>query len=1137
MSRVSWRSALRGPLSSAITSQVVSAAWCAALYSIGRTGDFAWFAPLVPAGWSAAGLLFARGAARREVTLGPTAVVGLLLVLRPLARPLSEGELPLTPLAAPHLVYGITGLVLVAVVALELARAEVRPDSTGRLAVAPLSLAALASLGLVVIQGPVRWVAPVGLLSGVAATAMATALLVRRSRPDRTSLPTPQVFPLMEGSVVGGDFEIERLLGAGGMGLVYVARQLSTSRLRALKVLHPQRAFEERSIRRFELEAIAVGKVRSAHVVDIVNAGVDPETRLRYIAMELLEGEDLRAHVDRRGPLALDEAAAVFEQLTDGLAAAHRSMLVHRDLKPENVFLDQSEGALVVKLLDFGIAKLAAEVHASMTGAIGTPFWMAPEQAELAYAAEATSDIWSLGLLVYYTLVGREYWIATTAVALISEIRNGVREPASVRARARGRELPAGFDAWFARCLSLRPSDRFLDAAAAWQALRPILGEPNPEVIAVHHRRPMGDTAEELPAEISMPSVELQLGGPPETAALPPSRRSRPRERSSGLPSAPSPMARSMAAEPTSHPPNENATIAPPSSLSADAGRRARNLSRWAPVAALTAVSVSVAALYGVRAARRPATTASASASASAPSSASSAPSVVAIEPIEARVNPRVVESWGEVRKGAFGLARAKLWKIINAGKASASESLWWAAWGPPSDATREQYKRAASDRDELTATEVAWLDAAAPYFSTPPNYAGTEKALRKLLEQGEQPEVALAVAGLRRFQLDLEGARAALDLISDPRWQGARYALRASIEADFLETKASREDWHRCLEAAPDSYDCLVQAARADGLDGACSSMGSLAERARDLDPESAEAYGYLLWARHAAHAPDGELSALAEARAARLNASDRGGQRALMFFKLDAYAGRFDSCRRVAERDLASVVANQVAPLIRVQWMLLLAEVLVEEGDRAALDKLAKDLERDDVVQTTDLNILGQTLALLGVLRRGGVTAIDSDALVDKLRVRMERLIKTDGISRPMQRYGAWLLGWAVGVHTKEQARQALAALDAAGGALPPMGTSDEVDAVVGEVLVLGGRTDSGIAYLRRAVRSCFVGDNPYYQTWASLALADVLEEKGDHAGARELYERIVERLGHATPRSTSAERARAALRRLPR
>jgi serine/threonine protein kinase/formylglycine-generating enzyme required for sulfatase activity len=289
---------------------------------------------------------------------------------------------------------------------------------------------------------------------------------------------------LASGTIFGGDFRVVRLLGAGGMGEVYVVEQLSTGRERALKVMNPQLAPNEEQRGRFQLEARVGARIASDHVVEVIAAGFDEPTGAPYLVMELLEGETLEERLDRAGPLPAAELASVFDQLGHGLGAAHHAGIVHRDLKPANIFLSRpriKSPNPVVKVLDFGVAKLVGGTHATQTRQVGTPTYMAPEQCRADPITTAT-DVWALGLIAFKLLTGKTYWLSvhkseSTPLAIMFEIGYEPLARASERAAALGCEapLPPGFDAWFARCVARAPGERYPEAGVASAALVALL--------------------------------------------------------------------------------------------------------------------------------------------------------------------------------------------------------------------------------------------------------------------------------------------------------------------------------------------------------------------------------------------------------------------------------------------------------------------------------------------------------------------------------------------------------------------------------------------------------------------------------------------------------------------------------------
>ncbi len=288
---------------------------------------------------------------------------------------------------------------------------------------------------------------------------------------------------LAPGTTFAWDYRIERPLGAGGMGSLFVVEQISTGQRRALKLMNASLVSNDEMRRKFDQEARVGAKIDSEHVVQVVASGVEQTNGTPFLVMELLEGEHLGAAIDRRGPFSPPEVAEIFDQLCHAVGAAHAAGIVHRDLKPENVFLARSRRAGVtftVKVLDFGIAKLLAEGGARSTAAMGSPMWLAPEQTERGVITPG-ADVWALGLIAFFLVTGRPYWrsAATGEVTVAQLLREVLFEPlvpASTRATELGRAVPPGFDAVFARAVTRNPGERFPDARAFGAALASALG-------------------------------------------------------------------------------------------------------------------------------------------------------------------------------------------------------------------------------------------------------------------------------------------------------------------------------------------------------------------------------------------------------------------------------------------------------------------------------------------------------------------------------------------------------------------------------------------------------------------------------------------------------------------------------------
>ncbi|MGD0528393.1 MAG: serine/threonine-protein kinase, partial [Polyangiaceae bacterium] len=303
------------------------------------------------------------------------------------------------------------------------------------------------------------------------------------------SIPPSGAAVLPPGTVIGGAYRIVRPLAEGGMGTVYEVDQLATRARRALKVMHGHFAHDEALRTRFIREAHLAASIPSDHVAQVLDAGHDEATGTLYIVMELLQGTTLSREMRRRGAFAWPDALEVMRQIAHALGAAHELSIVHRDLKPANVFLSPSRhasGTVMVKVLDFGIAKAVSGSTESTGALLGTPSWMAPEQTTTDVPIGPPTDVWSYGLLGYLLLTGKHFFPSAnlanvTPAVLLREVVIEPIPPASTRAVGveRGDRLPAGFDAWFARCVDRDPAQRFPDARAAYEALA-ALPPPSP---------------------------------------------------------------------------------------------------------------------------------------------------------------------------------------------------------------------------------------------------------------------------------------------------------------------------------------------------------------------------------------------------------------------------------------------------------------------------------------------------------------------------------------------------------------------------------------------------------------------------------------------------------------------------------
>ncbi len=282
------------------------------------------------------------------------------------------------------------------------------------------------------------------------------------------------------GDVIEGKFTITRLIGEGGMGVVYEAFHQRLGYPVALKFLHPEAAQTPGAMARFQREAHAAAELSGVHVARVLDVDALPNG-LPYMVMELLKGRDLEAELRSRGALPVAEAVDIVLQACTAMTEAHAHGIIHRDLQPANIFLVEpttSEVSLVgarfpvVKVLDFGVSLFSesrnmARVTAT-TMSIGTPLYMSPEQVRCSKRVDARTDIWSLGVVLYEALAGEPPFDGTSTAAVAAIVAD---ETPSVRAMRP--DVPIGLDVVIARSLAKDVSQRFQTVEDFARALAP----------------------------------------------------------------------------------------------------------------------------------------------------------------------------------------------------------------------------------------------------------------------------------------------------------------------------------------------------------------------------------------------------------------------------------------------------------------------------------------------------------------------------------------------------------------------------------------------------------------------------------------------------------------------------------------
>ena len=365
------------------------------------------------------------------------------------------------------------------------------------------------------------------------------------------------------GDVLAGKYDIIRVLGLGGMGIVLEAMHTRLSQRVAIKCLLPAMLEDPRSVKRFEREARAVARLRSRYVVRVLDVESTPEG-LPYMVMEMLHGHDLSRELEARGTLPLVELVDYCVQICSALAEACGAGITHRDLKPSNIYLAQEPEGRIAKVLDFGIAKTSATAISAASGSVaGTPHYMSPEQLRDTENVGPQSDLWALGVIMYEALAGKCPFDGRTVPALAVAITTATPVPL-FQLRP---DLPAAFCDVVMSTLEKEQSKRCPDARTLAEGIFPY-----------------GSRREALPSgHISLPSLrdvvsvtgETDASGLGATIAMPQSVRTAPETRST---------------EPLSLPRPDRMTRAP--------AVQSRRIALVA-VILLSAVSAAVFAMYG----------------------------------------------------------------------------------------------------------------------------------------------------------------------------------------------------------------------------------------------------------------------------------------------------------------------------------------------------------------------------------------------------------------------------------------------------------------------------------------------------------------------------------------------------------
>lgn len=315
---------------------------------------------------------------------------------------------------------------------------------------------------------------------------------------EHDALPRP-------GDAIAGKYSVVRMIGEGGMAVVYEAMHLRLRQRLAIKVLRPDMPDFEEVLARFEREARATAQLRSIHTARIVDVDTLP-SGLPYIVMEYLEGLDLDAMLQKSGVLPVERAVDFVLQVADAMAEAHSLGIVHRDLKPANLFVCRAGDRQLVKVLDFGISRADDDDdgRSRLTQAgqyFGTPCYASPEQLRSAGEADARSDVWSLGIILFELITGRPPFVGNSTSVIARVMTDPIPWPGDLRP-----DLPPDVARVIMRALKRDPAERFQSMRELADALSPF----GPAQKAAEGQKPRGRLGEILVADGLLTPEDLQ---------------------------------------------------------------------------------------------------------------------------------------------------------------------------------------------------------------------------------------------------------------------------------------------------------------------------------------------------------------------------------------------------------------------------------------------------------------------------------------------------------------------------------------------------------------------------------------------------------------------------------------------------
>jgi serine/threonine protein kinase/tetratricopeptide (TPR) repeat protein len=908
------------------------------------------------------------------------------------------------------------------------------------------------------------------------------------------------VVDLAPGDVVDR-YRIEALLGEGGMGRVYRAYDTRLERRVALKILRTTSSDKDKPGQASEGAARLLREARAAAALDHPNAvsvfDVGEADGAPFIAMELIEGVSLRAHIgDAAVPWELCVRWLV--DVARALEAAHKRGLVHRDIKPENVMI-REDG--VVKVLDFGIARRPQlpvdpsrpSDFITFTGkglVVGTPLYMAPEQMRGNASVDRRADQFSWGVVAYELLSGRLPWDGGGDVlAAVADILT--RDPPALDRPG----IPSVVEATISKALAKAPANRFASMGEIVGALEPFVSPAS-----AHLRAAAADST---------------------TSTIPPPPSSASRRVPVEIPAAP--RTAMAAALPTPPPP-----AATPTTTQA----RARARTRWVTVGGVAlAIAVVAAALRGSLAWPPPTVGAVAADAGSGAATARGPRSS----------NPQALAAYGaavqQYRDGATGAIR-------EFEHAAQLDPTFAAAYlriavvqvvDSPSEA-RQAYAKATEFRASLDDRDQVFLEATEPWLRQPSDGAEYARRLRAALVRfpGDS-EFLMELGATLMFVADYKPALVALDsaLTSDPSF-ARLWWYKGQTQAYLGDLAGAAASLDRCLALAPSATNCLWNRAAIDEVEGSCAQEEIDARRWLGIDHTDPLAYDALAEALYAEGRPVEAIQEVLHQKWSELGDAERAQTTLDDETRLDLLTGDFASAEAHA-RELQAAIESDKNQSVHARPAGALVEAYSESGQTESAAAVA-----DDFLKRRDAWLPDPIVEDFAIANDVTIPMLEAEARAGRLtaaQLAAEREVWTTRqlavISEGHRGY-LWVHGYAAHAASPTAATEALAARPRF-EPLPPFAPKTIADGAMGHAYLLAGRVDDALPMLGRAARTCLAIELPIAHTRAQFELGAALEAKGDHAGACAAYAVVLARWGHANPKSVTAESAKSRARAL--